>query len=42
MYVASDVGHIMTMFNLTRDQVRAQVMVELIKAIEQVKNNPRH
>ncbi len=42
MYVASDVGHIMTMFHLTRDQLRAQVMVELVKAIDQVKKNPRH
>jgi competence protein ComFB len=42
MYVASNVGHIMTMYNLTRDQLRAQVMVELLKAIEQVKKSPRH
>ncbi len=42
MYVASNVGHIMTMFNLTKDQLQAQVVVELMKAIEQVKKNPRH
>lgn len=41
-YVASDVGHIMTMFNLTRDQLRAQVLVELLKAVEKVKENPKH
>lgn len=42
MYVSTDVGHIMTMYNLTKDQLRAQVMVELIKAIDQVKKNPKH
>jgi len=42
MYVASDVGHIMTMYSLTRDQLRAKVIVELLKAIETVKKNPRH
>ncbi len=42
MYVATDVGHIMTMFNLSRDQLQAQVLVELLKAIERVKRNPRH
>jgi len=42
MYVASNVGHILTMYNLTRDQLRAQVMVELLKAVTTVKKNPRH
>jgi competence protein ComFB len=42
MYVASDVGHILTMYNLTRDQLRAQVMVEILKAVMTVKKNPRH
>jgi competence protein ComFB len=42
MYVSSDVGHIMTMFNLSKDQLQAQVIVELLKAIEKVKENPRH
>lgn len=42
MYVSSDVGHIMTMFNLRKDQLQAQVIVELLKAIEKVKKNPRH
>ncbi len=42
MYVSSDIGHIMTMFNLSKDQLQAQVMVELLKAIEKVKQNPRH
>jgi competence protein ComFB len=42
MYVSSDVGHIMTMFNLTKDQLRAQIDVELLKAIDQVKKQPRH
>lgn len=42
MYVASNVGHILTMYNLTKDQLRAQVMVELIKAVTTVKRNPRH
>ncbi len=42
MYVSSNVGHIMTMFNLTKDQLHAQVMVELLKAIEQVKKQPKH
>jgi competence protein ComFB len=42
MYVASNVGHILTMYNLTKDQLRAQVMVELIKAVTTVKKNPRH
>ena len=41
-YVASNIGHIMTMYNLTKDQLHAQVMVELLKAIEQVKRSPRH
>lgn len=42
MYVSSDVGHIMTMYNLTKDQLQAQVMVELLKAVEQVKKSPKH
>ena len=42
MYVASDVGHIMTMYNLTKDQLHANVVVELLKAIEQVKGCPKH
>ena len=42
MYVSSDVGHIMTMYNLTKDQLHAKVVVELLKAIEQVKNSPKH
>jgi len=42
MYVTTDVGHIMTMFNLSKDQLQAQVLVELLKAIEKVKKNPRH
>lgn len=42
MYVASDVGHILTMYNLTKDQLRAQVMVEILKAVMTVKKNPRH
>lgn len=42
MYVASNIGHIMTMFNLTKDQLHAQVIVELTRSIEQVKKNPRH
>lgn len=42
MYVSSDVGHIMTMFNLSKDQLQAQVLVELLKAIDKVKQNPRH
>ena len=41
-YVTSNIGHIMTMYNLTKDQLHAQVMVELLKAIEQVKASPRH
>ncbi|MGQ9535302.1 MAG: late competence development ComFB family protein [bacterium] len=42
MYVSSDIGHIMTMFNLSKDQLQAQVIVELLKAIDRVKKNPRH
>jgi len=42
MYVSSDIGHIMTMFNLSKDQLQAQVIVELLKAIDKVKKNPRH
>jgi len=42
MYVTSDVGHIMTMFNLSKDQLQAKVLVELLKAVEKVKENPRH
>lgn len=42
MYVSSDVGHIMTMYNLTKDQLHAKVVVELLKAIEQVKGSPKH
>ncbi|HEC79612.1 MAG TPA: competence protein [candidate division WOR-3 bacterium] len=42
MYVSSDVGHIVTMYNLTKDQLQAQVMVELLKAVEQVKKSPKH
>lgn len=42
MYVSSNVGHIMTMYSLTKDQLQAQVMVELLKAIEQVKRQPKH
>jgi len=42
MYVTSNIGHIMTMFNLTKDQLHAQVIVELTRSIEQVKKNPRH
>ncbi len=42
MYVATDIGHIITMFNLSKDQLQAQVMVELLKAVEKVKKNPRH
>lgn len=42
MYVASNIGHIMTMFNLTKDQLHAQVIVELTRSIEQVRKNPRH
>jgi competence protein ComFB len=42
MYVSSDVGHILTMYNLTKDQLRAQVMVEILKAVMTVKKNPRH
>ncbi|MCX7995345.1 MAG: late competence development ComFB family protein [candidate division WOR-3 bacterium] len=42
MYVSSDIGHIMTMFNLSKDQLQAQVLVELLKAIEKVRQNPRH
>jgi competence protein ComFB len=41
-YVTSNIGHIMTMYNLTKDQLHAQVMVELLKAIDQVKISPRH
>ncbi len=42
MYVASEMGHIMTMFNLSKDQLQAQVLVELLKAVEKVKQKPRH
>jgi competence protein ComFB len=42
MYVSSDVGHIMTMYNLTKDQLHAKVVVELLKAIAQIKKNPHH
>jgi len=42
MYVSSNVGHIMTMYNLTKDQLHAQVMVELLKAVAQVKKSPQH
>ncbi len=42
MYVTSNIGHIMTMFKLTRDQLHAQVISELAKSIEQVKKKPRH
>ncbi len=42
MYVSSEVGHIMTMFNLSKDQLQAQVLVELLKAVDKVKENPRH
>ncbi|MBN2621156.1 late competence development ComFB family protein [candidate division WOR-3 bacterium] len=42
MYVSSDIGHIMTMYNLTKDQLQAQVTVELQKAIDQVKKHPKH
>ena len=42
MYVASDVGHILTMYSLSKDQLRAQVMVEILKAVMTVKKNPRH
>lgn len=42
MYVSSNVGHIMTMYNLTKDQLQAQVMVELLKALDQVKKHPNH
>jgi competence protein ComFB len=42
MYVSSNVGHIMTMYNLTKDQLHASVVVELLKAIEQVKTSPNH
>ncbi len=42
MYVSSNIGHIMTMFNLSHDQLTAQVMVEILKAVELVKKNPRH
>jgi len=42
MYVTTDVGHIMTMYHLSKDQLQAQVTVELLKAIEKVKRNPRH
>lgn len=42
MYVSSDVGHIMTMYNLTKDQLHAKVVVELLRAIEQVKKSPKH
>lgn len=42
MYVSSDIGHIMTMFNLSKDQLQAQIVVELLKAIDKVKANPRH
>jgi competence protein ComFB len=42
MYVSSNVGHIMTMYNLTKDQLHAQVIVELQKAIDQVKQQPNH
>jgi competence protein ComFB len=42
MYVSTDIGHIMTMYNLTKDQLHANVVVELLKAIEQVKGSPKH
>ena len=42
MYVSSDVGHIMTMYNLTKDQLHAKVVVEILKAIDQVKESPKH
>ena len=42
MYVTSNIGHIMTMFKLTRDQLHAQVITELAKSIEQVRKKPRH
>ena len=42
MYVSSNVGHIMTMYNLTKDQLHAQVMVELLKAVELVRKSPNH
>jgi len=42
MYVSSDIGHIMTMYNLTKDQLHANVVVELLRAIEQVKGSPKH
>jgi competence protein ComFB len=42
MYVSTEIGHIMTMYNLSKDQLQAQVLVEILKAIEKVKKNPRH
>ena len=42
MYVSSNVGHIMTMFNLSHDQLTAKVMVEILKAVELVRKKPRH
>ncbi|MGB3341914.1 MAG: late competence development ComFB family protein [bacterium] len=42
MYVSSDIGHIMTMYNLTKDQLHANVVVELLRAIEQVRGSPKH
>jgi len=42
MYVTSNIGHIMTMFKLTKDQLHAQVITELAKSIAQVKKSPRH
>ncbi|OGC43262.1 hypothetical protein A2Y85_05710 [candidate division WOR-3 bacterium RBG_13_43_14] len=42
MYVSSNIGHIMTMFNLSHDQLTARVTVEILKAVELVKKSPRH
>jgi len=41
-YAISDLGTVVTKFHLTKDQLRAQVTVEILDAIETVKKTPYH
>lgn len=41
-YARSELGTVLTKFHLTKDQLRAQVTVELLDAIETVKKKPHH
>ncbi|MBI4727351.1 late competence development ComFB family protein [candidate division TA06 bacterium] len=41
-YVVSEGGHIHTMVNMAHDQLKTQVLVAIVNAINSVSTHPRH